>query len=373
LSFNLNSIWQTLLLLSVLVVVHEYGHFITARLFGVTVYEFSVGFGPLIAKWKHQGIQYSLRWVLLGGFVKIAGMDIALEGEPENPEVGPDEVAIHPFHAVAFWKRVLIVAAGPFFNVFLGILLAFCLAAFVGFPSGNGIKDNPTVSLAIPGGPAFEAGIRPGDKIVAINDQPVRKWMEIPTLIQKFSPEKIKFDLIRNPGKVKLVKYIVPLYEPQVKRYFIGIEGTNSLVRWSVKDAAKYALAEPWLFFRQFKLTLELIVKKQAKGALIGPIGMTAIIEQYSRLPLIHVIYRFLELAIGINMCLFLFNMLPLPLPLLDGGWIVIMTLEKLMGREFSANQKAAAQMVGLVAVLFLGVWIAYGDVMMLIKRFFGG
>jgi regulator of sigma E protease len=371
LSFNLNSIWQTLLLLSILVVAHEYGHFITARLFGVTVYEFSVGFGPLITKWKHQGIQYSLRWMLLGGFVKIAGMDIALEGEPENPEVGADAAPVQPFHAVAFWKRVLIVAAGPFFNVFLGMLLAFCLAAFVGFPSG--IKDNPTVSLALPGGPAFEAGIRPGDKIVRLNDQPVKKWVEIPPLVQKLAPKKIKVELVRNPGRVRLVKYIVPQYSSQVKRYFIGIEGTTSLERWSVKNAAKYAVTAPWYFYRQIKLTLELIIKKQAKGALIGPIGMTAIIEQYSRLPLIHVIYRFLELAIGINMCLFIFNMLPLPLPLLDGGWIVIMTLEKLMGREFSANQKAAAQMVGLVAVLFLGVWIAYGDVMMLIKRFFGG
>jgi regulator of sigma E protease len=371
LGFNLNSIWQTLLLLSILVVVHEFGHFITARWFGVTVYEFSVGFGPLIAKIKRNGIQYSFRWILLGGFVKIAGLDIALEGDAENPEAQESKQPVCLFHTIAFWKRIVIIAAGPFFNVLLGVILAFCLFAFIGQPSG--LKDNPVVFLATPGTPAFEAGIRPGDKITALDGQPIKKWIQIPELIQKFGARKIKVDIIRSPQQIKMVKYIVPDYNQILKRYIIGIEGETSFKRIPFKEAAYYAAIQPWYFCQQIKLTFQMIAKKQAKGAFMGPIGMTAVIEQYSSLPLIHIIYKFLELSIGINMCLFLFNMLPLPLPLLDGGWIVIMIMEKLMRREFSVNQKAGAQMVGMVAVLLLGVVIAYGDVLIVIKRFFGG
>jgi regulator of sigma E protease len=372
LGFNLNSIWQTLLLLSILVVVHEFGHFITARLFGVTVYEFSVGFGPIIAKIKRKGIQYSFRWILLGGFCKIAGMDIALEGEAENPEENEGNEQVCPFYSIAYWKKVIVIAAGPFFNVFLGVLLAFVLYAFIGYP--NGLKDNPVVFLASPGTPAFEAGIRPGDRITALDGQPVQKWVQIPKIIQKLGSKKIKVDLLRGTPKTRLVKYIVPEYNEVYKRYIIGIEGETSFKRLPVNNAAYQAIMIPWYYYQSIKLTFQtMIAKKQAKGAFMGPIGMTAVIEQYASLPLIHIIYKFLELGISINMCLFLFNMLPLPLPLLDGGWIVIMTLEKLMRREFSANQKAGAQMVGIVAVLLLGVVIAYGDVLLVIKRFFGG
>jgi regulator of sigma E protease len=369
LNFNLNSIWQTLLLLSVLVVVHEFGHFITARMFGVTVYEFSVGFGPLIAKIKRKGIQYSLRWLLLGGFVKIAGMDIALEGETETSE-SESNGPICLFHTIAFWKKIVIIAAGPLFNVILGIGLAFCLFAFIGQPSG--LKEDPVVFLATPGTPAFEAGIRSGDRIISLNNQQVQKWVQIPEMVQKNGSRRLKMEIVRRPN-TRMTIYLVPDFSPVLKRYIIGIEGETSFTKIPVQDAAKIALLQPWYFFEQIKLTFKMIAHKQTKGAFMGPIGMTAVIEQYGNLPLIHIIYRFLELGVGINMCLFLFNMLPLPLPLLDGGWIVIMTLEKLMRREFSANQKAAAQMVGMVSILLLGVIVAYGDVLLVIKRFFGG
>jgi regulator of sigma E protease len=368
--FDFNAIWQMILLLSILVVVHEFGHFITARMFGVTVYEFSVGFGPLIAKITRNGIQYSFRWFLLGGFVKIAGLDIALEGEAaDSTEAGKPSKNICLFHDIAYWKRILIIAAGPVFNVILGMILTFCLSAFVGWPSG--LKASPTVLMATPGFPAFEAGIRPGDKVAEINDRKVRKWVQIPELVQKFGATKLKVEILRD-GR-RLTKFITPQYVPELKRHILGIEGVTSLERIPVKDAAKIALLSPWSYTQQIVEMFVKIAKKEAKGTFMGPIGMVVIMEQITRLPLNFVIYKILELAIGINMFLFIFNMLPLPLPLLDGGWIVIMTLERIFNREFTADQKAAAQMVGMVGVLLLGILIAYGDVRMLIRRFFGG
>lgn len=356
------------LTLSVLVVVHEFGHFITARLFGVTVHEFSVGFGPLIGKINHNGIQYSLRWVLLGGFCKIAGLDIALEGETEAPAAEGAEVV--PFHSIAYWKKVLVIAAGPLFNVLFGIILAFIMAAVIGLPAKME-NDQPIVMLASPGSPAFEVGIRPGDKIVAINEQTIRKWMDIPAAIQKHGNRKLKVVIQR--GQERITKYVVPIYNKFEKRYIIGIEGVSTLKTIPPDAALQFAFSQPWAYTKAIFTTIKMVIMREVKGAFMGPVGMTVIMEQYSHLPLNQVLFQIFYLAIQINMFLFLFNMLPLPLPLLDGGWIVIMTLEKLLRREFSADQKAAAQMVGMIGVLLLGAIIFYSDVMMTIKRFFGG
>lgn len=355
------------LTLSILVVVHEFGHFSLARLFGVTVHEFSVGFGPLIGKFTKNGIQYSIRWMLLGGFVKIAGLDISLEGEAE-PAAEAEKVV--PFHSVSYWKRVLIIAAGPAFNVIFAVILAFVMAAFIGLP--NKMKnDAPVVMLASPGSPAFEVGIRPGDRILALNDQPIHKWMDIPVAVQKFGKGKIKVEIQRKQERIS--KYITPLYNKFEKRYMLGIEGVSLLKTMPLKDAAQYALSIPWTFSKAIVGSIKMVVMREVKGSFMGPVGMTVVMEQYSHLPLNQILFQLTFLAIQINMFLFLFNMLPLPLPLLDGGWIVIMTLEKLMRREFTVEQKAAAQMVGMVGILGLGAFIFYSDVIMTIKRFFGG
>lgn len=360
----INSIWQTLLLLSLLVVVHEYGHFITARMFGVKVYEFAVGFGPILWKTEHKGIQYSIRWFLLGGFCKIAGMDIALEGEGEDGEtLRPEE----SFNFLALWKKVVVIAAGPIFNLILAMVLVFCMAAFVGLPS-NLRNDAPIVEQAAPGTPAFDAGIRPGDKIIAINGQPVTKWQDISGLIQENGKNPLTVKLIRN--NQTLTKTIIPFYNELEKRYIIGINAVTDFKRTSIGDALKITWNFPWNFTKSVIKTFQLMFTGKLGGAgLMGPIGMVSVVEQYTNLPLYYLLY----LVVQISMFLFLFNMLPLPLPLLDGGWIVILLIERLIRREFTPQQKAAAQMFGMVAVLVLGAFIAYGDLLRLFKRFFGG
>jgi regulator of sigma E protease len=105
----------------------------------------------------------------------------------------------------------------------------------------------------------------------------------------------------------------------------------------------------------------------------MGPVGMITVVDQYMRLPFLSSLSNMLGLAYQISMFLFLFNMLPLPLPLLDGGWVVILILERILRREFTAEQKAAAQMVGLAGVFVLFVWIMYGDIPAAFKYFFGG
>jgi regulator of sigma E protease len=355
-----NATWIVIVLLSILVVVHEFGHFITARFFGVKVHEFSVGFGPLIGKFVRNGIQYSFRWILLGGFVKIAGMDIALEGEAGEEPVRPQE----SFQHQELWKRICIIAAGPIFNLLLAMVLIFVTAAFIGLPS-KVENYSAVVEQALPGTPAFDAGIKPGDRLVAINGEPINDWRDISKLVQKYGQKPLEVRIERQAQII--TKTLTPIRVNDV--YMIGINAIPVYQRTSVGEALKMAVVHPWLYMEGYIKYFGMMFKGKVQGKFMGPIGMVAVVEQMTK---VHP-YNIFSFAIQICLFLFLFNMLPLPLPLLDGGWIVIMLLERLFRKEFSVEQKAFAQMVGLVAVIVLGIWIAYGDVITNFRRFFGG
>lgn len=362
----LNSIWLTVLLLSILVVVHEFGHFIMARLFGVKVYEFSIGFGPLIGKIFKNDIQYSFRWFLLGGFVKIAGLDIALEGEEKE---GTSETeSIKTFQDVSLLQKIAVIAAGPVFNIILTIILVFVTAAFVGVPAK--IKnEEPVIEQALPGTPAFTAGLRPGDRLVEINNEPVKVWSDIPRLVNKFEGKTLDVKILRNDKYFN--RQITPIYNPEYKSYLIGIDRPVIYERMSVGKAFTAAFSYTWDLISATVKTFSMLFtgKVKVNDGFMGPLGMVTVMEQNTQLPLYHTMI----LAAQISLFLGMFNLLPIPLPLLDGGWIVILLLEKLLHREFTAEQKAAAQMVGLSIVLVLGVMIAYSDIIRSIQRFFGG
>jgi regulator of sigma E protease len=360
LGFDFNAIWKTLLLLSFLVVVHELGHFITARMFGVKVHEFSVGFGPLIGKFTRKGVQYSFRWVLLGGFCKIAGMDMAVEGEPEEPPVDPKE----SFNYLSLWKKVVVIGAGPVFNLILAMVLIFVMAAFIGLPTS--LKSPaPIIEQASLGSPAFEAGLKSGDKIVAIDGTQVNEWQDIPKLVAKSQGRALKITIERQNQIIE--KEITPLYNSIEKRYLIGVSPLVNYERTSISEAIKLAVLNTGNFIWQFYKSFGEIISMAFKGGVMGPIGMVTVIEKSAGLPLYHTFF----LLFQISMFLFIFNMLPIPLPLLDGGWIVILLLEKLFRKEFSVEQKAAAQMVGMMAMLVLGVMVTYNDIVRVIRMYF--
>lgn len=362
-SFDFNSIWLTIFMLSALVVVHEFGHFIMARAFGVKVHEFSIGFGPILSKFDWKGIQYTIRWFLLGGFVKIAGLDIALEGEGESEK---SQEKWRTFQDISLWQKIVVIAAGPIFNLLLALVIIFCTAAFIGVP--NDLRnDQPIIEQASPGTPAFEAGIRPGDEVLNINGLSVQKWRDIPAIISKNGGKTLSIKIKRQDQI--LLKKITPMFDPVNKRHIIGISAVLDYKTLPIKEATKITFTYPWTYTVGIVKTFQLMFSGKLKGGLMGPIGMVAVVEQNTRL---HP-YNTFALAFSISMFLCLFNLLPLPLPLLDGGWIVILLIERLLRREFSAEQKAAAQMVGLAAFLVLGVIIAYGDILTSFKRFFLG
>ncbi|HBE77474.1 MAG TPA: hypothetical protein DDW65_06770 [Firmicutes bacterium] len=366
--FNLNSIWLTLLMLSIAVMIHEYGHFITARAFGVTVHEFSVGFGPLIGKINRRGVQYSLRWILFGGFCKIAGMDMALEGETKDPETRPDRL----FYNLRLWKKVVVLATGSIFNLLLGMVVFFVALLWIGTPAvskGALIIDSVVISSVSNQSPAMQAGIEPGDKITAINGQPITRSTTLSNLVQQSAGQTIRVQIQRH--QQILVKQLQAKYSRENKKYLIGVVlmETPKFITPSIGMATKQTLAMPGNIIKM----LGMLIKGKIKGSLVGPIGAVDMVEQTLQMPLQLILISMVQFFTSISVSLCLFNLLPLPLPILDGGWIVILLLERIFRREFSTEQKATAYTVGLVAILFAFVWITYGDILRLLKRVLGG
>lgn len=367
-AFNFNSIWLTLLMLSVAVMIHEYGHFLTARAFGVTVYEFSLGFGPLIGKFTRGGVQYSLRWILFGGFCKIAGMDMALEGETKEPETRPE----HIFYNLSLWKKVIVLATGSIFNLILGMIVFFFALIWIGTPvvsNGALVSDSVVISSVINKSPAMAAGLKSGDKIITVNEQPIKQSTDLSNAVQQSANKTIRIQIMRN--KETLRKELTAEYSRENKKYMIGVSlmAIPKFETASLTEAAKQTIALPWT---TIKMLVQLF-KGKVKGSLMGPIGAVDMIEQTLQLPPQLVLFSIVQFFAAISISLCLFNLLPLPLPILDGGWIVILILERIFRREFSAEQKTAAYTIGLIAVLLAFVWITYGDIARLVKRVLGG
>lgn len=173
-----------LLLLVVLVVFHEFGHFIVARWMGVRVLSFSVGFGPTVVRWERGGTEYAVRALPLGGFVRMLGED---PSAPMDPEVARDPQA---FHNKPVWRRALIVAAGPIFNLILPIFILFFGAMMF-----DGQVVSTRLGTVLPEGPAAQAGLRTGDRILQIDGVPVHTFREL------------KREIERRPGRGVPVVY----------------------------------------------------------------------------------------------------------------------------------------------------------------------
>src|SRR3989440_6565996 len=154
-----------ILIFSLLVIVHESGHFISAKLAGIKVEQFSVGFGPQLLGWQRGETLYAIRAIPLGGFVKLAGMDGSLDAGPRS------------FNAHPLWQRFIVIVAGSAFNLALPVLIFFSIYATVGAAE---VKTPIQVSSVDAGTPASTAGLRDGDVIQSVNGHPISRFEDLP-------------------------------------------------------------------------------------------------------------------------------------------------------------------------------------------------
>lgn len=341
-----------ILMFGVLIMLHEFGHFIAARMTGVTVLEFAVGFGPkILSRQAKSGVVYSLRALPLGGYCRFVG------DETDDDHDRPDA-----FSKAKIWKRAFISVAGVIMNLLTGLVLLFVLCAAIGLPTADG---GSVVSVEA-GMPAAEVGLVAGDRIVAINGQETMLQAQISEAIgatEVGSP--ITFTIERDSALVDIP--ITPQWVEAENRQMIGITYSQATrpVRMGFVDSIK----STFVIFGDlthvlYDLIKDLVTTGEGIDDLSGPIGVvTQVKEQTQNGGLFDYVY----LAAIISIQLGLFNLLPIPG--LDGSKLVFLLIEKIRGKPLDPKYEGIVTLIGFALLMGLMVFAFYQDIVRLIQR----
>jgi len=340
-----------IILLSVLIFVHELGHFLAARIAGVGVLKFSLGFGPKIIGKKIGETEYVLSWIPLGGFVKLLG-------ESGNEELSPEDEK-RSFFKQAIWKRMLIILAGPVFNFLLAMVI-FIIVFMYGLPNLTAVIGEVQKESA-----AFEAGMTSGDKIITIDGIKVIFWEEIKPIIAESKGKEMEVAVERGAEKKHLL--IKPrlsksknIFGEEVSTYLIGVSPAGNMIieRKNPWDAIIASVGKTWEIS---KLTVISVVKMLegviSPRTLGGPIFIAQIAGAQVKEGIIPFILFMAILSINLGVI----NLFPIPV--LDGGHIFFYLIEIVTRREISIKVKEISQQIGFVILLMLMLFVIFIDI----------
>lgn len=345
------NIISLIIVLGVLVFFHEFGHFIIARMFGVGVEKFSLGFGPRIVGKKIGMTDYMISAIPLGGYVKMVG-------EEPDADIEPDMIP-YSFTHKSVYKRMLIVAAGPFFNVVLAILI------FWGLYTVYGAYDYDTVIGGVQeNSPAQHAGLLAQDRIMTINGQTIGTWDEMAALIKEGQGNETEISIKRGDDiltvtlkpELSLTKNI---FGEEIKRYLIGVEASGEVIRrdMNVLTAFTESFKQTWTVSEITVLSVvKMIQGRISKKELGGPIMIAKMAGDQARAGVVNLI-SFIAI-ISINLAIL--NILPIPV--LDGGHLVFFAIEAVKGSPVSDGTRETAQQVGMLILLLLMIFVFYND-----------
>lgn len=364
-AFFLGTLVPFLFVLTVVVFVHEMGHYLVGRLCGIGVTAFSVGFGPEIAGFNDRhGTRWKLCAIPLGGYVKFVG-DMNATSSPTGAEAqerlseAERRVA---FHMQPVWKRAATVFAGPLFNFLLTIaVFAVLFAAY-----GRWVSE-PTVAEVTAGSPAQEAGIMPGDRFVSVDGVKVETFGDVQRLVSGRGGDPITFVMLRDGKEVTIVA-TPRLMEQQdalgntIKVAVIGVVnnrevGQPRLITYSPAGAVVAAVEETGhIIQRTGQFLKRFVVGREDKCQLGGPVKIAGMAEQAAKLGFEWLVQLVALLSVGIG----ILNLLPIP-PL-DGGHLVFYGIEAVLRRPVSERMMEAMYRVGLVLVLAFMGFVFWND-----------
>ncbi len=342
--------------LGILILVHEWGHFILARWNGIFVDEFSIGFGPRLIAKKWGSTLYKICLLPLGGYVKMKG---------ESPEEQNEDVINAPdsFAAKSVPRRLSVVLAGPAMNILMCFLL-MPAALMVGVHEVSQEEGPAVVGHIVPGSPADIAGIQAGDKIVALQTRPVTGWNGFVESVQGQGWLPLVLRIQRDSETADII--VVSQYDASAHRHMIGIQRGNIptvLKRYPPLEAITTGFEESiGLTQMTFSILGRLFTGDLSYKALSGPLGIakaSSVVAQKGIGDFLHFM-AFLSLQLGI------LNLLPIPV--LDGGHVVFMAIESVRRRPISTRIRGMAQMVGVVLLVSLMLAVTWNDA----NTFFG-
>ncbi|MBW2556162.1 MAG: RIP metalloprotease RseP [Deltaproteobacteria bacterium] len=346
------NIFALVIVLGVLIFFHELGHFLVARLLGVGVETFSLGFGPKIISKKIGITDYRISAIPLGGYVKMVG-------EQPDADLDPADIPLSFTHKHVF-KRILIVAAGPFFNILLALIIFYGIFQISGM-----LILKPSIGEVNEGTPAYRTGLKKGDLVVSIDGVKISSWEDMAKMITTSKGNTLSISVLHgNSMRILDVtpepKIFKNIFNEDMERYVIGVTASGDFF---TKDLNVFqAFSQSFIQTYQITaLTIKGVVKlfqgRVSPKTLGGPIMIAQMAGQEAREGAINLIF-FIAL-ISINLAILNF----LPIPVLDGGHLLFFFVEAVTGRPVSIKIREIAQQAGIFVLILLMIFVFYNDI----------
>lgn len=331
---NMPYIIMALLAFSLLVIIHELGHFTMCKVNGVKVYEFSLGMGPKLFGIKGKETEYVIKAFPFGGYVKMEGEETA----SDDPRA---------FNNKTPWQKLSIVSAGAIMN----LILAIVLFAMVGAAEGYIV---PIIGEVVPNSPAMQAGLKVGDKITKINEVNIDKWEQAIIEISNNKGKSMNIEVLRDT-KLKQIS-LVPLKNEKENTFMIGIAGLREKMNFG--QTVNYGFNQTITSAKQIFAFFGSIFKGQVSANEVGgPISIIRMSGKAAQAGFTNLMFltAFISVQLGI------LNIIPFPA--LDGGWIFILLFEIVSGKKLDENKVGTINYIGFIFLMALMVLVVIKDI----------
>jgi len=341
------TIITALIILAVLILVHEWGHFIVARRIGIPVHEFSLGFGRKLYSTRRNGVEYSLRLIPMGGFVRMAGEEPGDMNDPDG------------YNNRRPWEKVGVAFSGPFMNFVLAVFIFIYTFAVIGIPKAS---PEAVIGELVSGKPAASAGLQVGDRILEVNNVSITSWNEFVGMIHR-NETGTTMQLLVERDSVTSVYTVEPVFDEQAGYPIIGVYPQLQYVRQNVMDAIKLG------FIQTYDTTAlllgglgQLFTGAVAPTELAGPVGITRMVGEAAQGGMIYLLSftAFLSINLGI------INLLPIPA--LDGSRIVFALVESVRRKPLDPEKEGMIHWLGFIFLILIIIFATYNDLVRLIR-----
>lgn len=345
-----------IIVLGVLVFIHEFGHYITAKKSDIMVSEFALGFGPKLLSKKVGETVYSIRAIPLGGFCNMVGEF------PADDSMSEKELEVYDrakkngrlFNQKSTFKRLAVILMGPIMNFLLAVLIFILAFAVFGVPTST--TEEAVLGEVIPEQPAQEAGLRANDRILAINGQEINSWEEMSQLIRNNVDQEIAIRYQRQ-DEINTIN-LTPVLSEEGDRGVIGIYPQLIREDVSVLRAISLGIEQSYQVFTMTIMGFVQMFRESSAEDIGGPIMIASIIGQAARVGILNVLNWTAIISINLG----IINLLPFPA--LDGGRILFIIIEMIRGKAVDPRKESYVHMVGFAILMLLMLFIIYNDLM---------